>query len=35
MTGDAERWYELLLVLRRQAGDEAAFEELVRRYSPR
>jgi RNA polymerase sigma-70 factor (ECF subfamily) len=35
MTDIAERLYERVLVLRCQAGDEAAFEELVARYSPR
>jgi RNA polymerase sigma-70 factor, ECF subfamily len=35
MTGDTERIYEQILVLRCQAGDEGAFEELVGRYSPR
>lgn len=35
MTDAAERLYEQLLVLRCQAGDEAAFEELVARYHPR
>src|SRR6516165_8499057 len=35
MTNIAEQLYERLLVLRCQAGDEAAFEELVARYSPR
>jgi len=35
MTGSVERWYETVLVLRCQAGDEAAFGELVGRYGPR
>jgi RNA polymerase sigma-70 factor, ECF subfamily len=35
MTDDADRLYERLLVLRCQAGDEAAFAELVDRYQPR
>src|SRR5262245_25627055 len=35
MTDQAERIYERLLVVRAQAGDEAAFAELVERYSPR
>jgi RNA polymerase sigma-70 factor (ECF subfamily) len=35
MTDAAERLYEQLLVLRCQAGDEDAFEELVARYHPR
>jgi RNA polymerase sigma-70 factor, ECF subfamily len=35
MTGAAERLHEQLLVLRCQAGDEDAFEELVARYHPR
>lgn len=30
-----ERWYETVLVLRCQAGDEDAFGELVDRYGPR
>ena len=34
MTDRADRIYERLLVLRSQAGDEAAFEGLVARYSP-
>jgi RNA polymerase sigma-70 factor, ECF subfamily len=35
MTVPAEQIYERLLVLRAQAGDEAAFAELVETYSPR
>src|SRR5262245_56471361 len=35
MTGPLERIYERVLVLRCQAGDEAAFAELVGRYAPR
>lgn len=35
MTNAAERLSEQLLVLRCQAGDENAFEELVVRYHPR
>jgi RNA polymerase sigma-70 factor (ECF subfamily) len=35
MTETAGRLYERLLVLRCQAGDEAAFAELVGRYAPR
>jgi RNA polymerase sigma-70 factor, ECF subfamily len=35
MTDQAELIYERLLVVRAQAGDEAAFRELVERYSPR
>src|SRR5438132_1458848 len=35
MTDQAERIYERLLVVRAQAGDEAAFRELVERFSPR
>jgi RNA polymerase sigma-70 factor (ECF subfamily) len=35
MTDIAERLYERVLVLRCQAGDEAAFEEVIDRYSPR
>src|SRR5205085_12653515 len=35
MTDAADRLYERLLVLRCQAGDEAAFAELVGRYGPR
>ena len=35
MTDIAERLHERLLVLRCQAGDEDAFEELVARYHPR
>jgi RNA polymerase sigma-70 factor (ECF subfamily) len=35
MDDRADRVYEQLLVLRCQAGDEAAFEELVAHYSPR
>lgn len=33
MDDRADRVYEQLLVLRCRAGDEAAFEELVARYS--
>ena len=32
---DVDRLYERVLVLRCQAGDEAAFAELVGRYAPR
>jgi RNA polymerase sigma-70 factor (ECF subfamily) len=35
MRDPADRLYERLLVLRCQAGDEAAFAELVERYGPR
>src|SRR5262245_56761932 len=35
MIDDADRLYERLLVLRCQAGDEAAFAALVERYQPR
>jgi RNA polymerase sigma-70 factor (ECF subfamily) len=35
MTDTTDRLYETLLVLRCQAGDEAAFAELVERYQPR
>jgi RNA polymerase sigma-70 factor (ECF subfamily) len=35
MTNPADRLSERLLVLRCQAGDEAAFEELVEGYSRR
>ena len=35
MTDQTERIYERLLVRPRQAGDEAAFAELVERFSPR
>jgi RNA polymerase sigma-70 factor, ECF subfamily len=35
MTDAAERLHEQLLVLRCQAGDEDAFEELVAHYHPR
>ena len=35
MTDQTERIYESLLVVRAQAGDEAAFAELVQRFSPR
>lgn len=35
MTHPADHLYERLLVLRSQAGDEAALAELVERYSPR
>jgi RNA polymerase sigma-70 factor, ECF subfamily len=35
MTDAAEQLHEQLLVLRCQAGDEDAFEELVARYHPR
>jgi RNA polymerase sigma-70 factor (ECF subfamily) len=34
MTNAADRLYERVLVLRCQAGDEAAFAELVERYQP-
>jgi RNA polymerase sigma-70 factor (ECF subfamily) len=34
MTDAADRLYERLLVLRCQAGDEAAFVELVERFEP-
>ena len=35
MTNSADRLYERVLLLRCQAGDQAAFEELVGGYSPR
>jgi RNA polymerase sigma-70 factor (ECF subfamily) len=35
MTDQAEQIFERLLVVRAQAGDEAAFSELVERFSPR
>jgi RNA polymerase sigma-70 factor (ECF subfamily) len=35
MTDTTDRLYERILVLRCQAGDEAAFAELVQRYQPR
>jgi len=35
MTDSTDKHYEQLLLLRCQAGDEAAFTELVERYSPR
>src|SRR6516165_2351189 len=35
MTDAADRLYEQVLVLRCQARDEAAFEEIVGRYTPR
>jgi RNA polymerase sigma-70 factor, ECF subfamily len=35
MPDPADRLYERVLVLRCQSGDEAAFAELVERYSPR
>jgi RNA polymerase sigma-70 factor (ECF subfamily) len=35
MGDEAEQLYERVLVLRCQAGDPAAFEELVGRYGPR
>jgi RNA polymerase sigma-70 factor (ECF subfamily) len=35
MNDAADRLYERILVLRCQARDEAAFEELVARYTPR
>jgi RNA polymerase sigma-70 factor, ECF subfamily len=35
MNDPAELIYERVLVVRAQAGDEAAFAELVERYSPR
>src|SRR5882724_6564409 len=35
MSEAADRLYERVLVLRCQAGDEAAFAELVQRYAPR
>jgi RNA polymerase sigma-70 factor (ECF subfamily) len=35
MTDQADLIYERLLVIRAQAGDDAAFAELVERFSPR
>src|SRR4051812_19964917 len=35
MTDAADRLYERVLVLRCQARDEASFEEVVARYTPR
>src|SRR5687768_7988913 len=35
MTNSVDRLYEEVLVLRCQAGDEAAFAELVQLYQPR
>src|SRR5439155_20160187 len=35
MTDTTDRLYETVLVLRCQAGDDAAFTELVERYQPR
>jgi RNA polymerase sigma-70 factor (ECF subfamily) len=35
MSDAADQLYERMLVLRCQAGDEAAFAELVERYQPR
>src|ERR1041384_5867311 len=35
MTDAADLIYERLLVIRAQAGDDAAFAELVERFSPR
>ena len=35
MTDQADLIYERLLVVRAQAGDDAAFAELVERFSPR
>src|SRR5215472_4341227 len=35
MTETTDRLYERVLVLRCQAGDEAAFAEIVERYQPR
>src|SRR5687767_12769888 len=35
MIDPVELLYERVLVVRCQAGDEAAFEELVERYAPR
>ena len=35
MTEAADRLYERVLILRSQARDEAAFEEIVARYTPR
>jgi len=35
VANNLERAYELTLVVRSQIGDEAAFEELLRMYSPR
>lgn len=35
MTDSADRFYERVLVLRCHTGDDAAFEELVGRFTPR
>jgi RNA polymerase sigma-70 factor (ECF subfamily) len=35
MTDSTDRLYERVLVLRCQAGDDAAFTEIVERYQPR
>src|SRR4029450_1024577 len=35
MTDPSDKSYEQLLLLRCQAGDDAAFTEIVERYSPR
>jgi DNA-directed RNA polymerase specialized sigma24 family protein len=35
VANNIEQAYELTLVVRSQVGDEAAFEELLRSYSPR
>ena len=35
MANNLEQAYELTLVVRSQLGDETAFEELLRKYSPR
>jgi RNA polymerase sigma-70 factor (ECF subfamily) len=34
MQDEADRLYQRVLVLRCQAGDEAAFSELCQRYAP-